>query len=189
MKILIAYTTKYGAAEKCAKLLEEELNGECDLINLKETKDVDIAKYDKIILGGSIYAGSSQSELRAFGLEKCEELCKKPLGLYLSCMGFDASSVEAYFWATFTGELLDHATAIRSFGGIFDFKKMNFFERFIIKMMGRNEAAKKGIKNLLDGKQNINTISKERIDQFAKDINSLIRGEEFKGLNYGEANQ
>lgn len=188
MKILIAYTSKYGAAEKCAKLLAEELNGECDLINLKKEKNVDIAKYDKIILGGSIYAGSSQPEIRAFGLEKCEELCKKPLGLYLSCMGFDASSVEAYFWSTFTGELLDHATAIRSFGGVFDFEKMNLFERSIIKMMGRSEAAKKGVKNLLNGKQNINTISKERIIQFAKDMNSLVTGEKFREKNYSEVN-
>lgn len=189
MKILIAYTTKYGAAETCAKKLVEELNGHCDLVNLKITKEVDLSKYDKVILGGSIYAGSSQPELRAFALEKCDELCKKPLGLYLSCMGFDSASVEDYFCGTFSGELLDHATAIKSFGGVFDFKKMNFFERTIIKMMGRNEAAKKRTKNLLNGKQNINTISASRIKQFAKDINEAIYMDKEKALNFVDINK
>ena len=184
MKILIAYTTRYGAAEACAKKLAEELNGECDLVNLKEAKNVEISKYDKVILGGSIYAGNSQAELRAFGLEICDELCKKPLGLYLSCMGFDAASVESYFWATFPGELLDHACAIKSFGGVFDFKKMNFFERTIIKMMGRNESAKKGVKNLLNGKEKINTISLSRINKFAKDVNTAIHMDKEKALNF-----
>lgn len=186
MKILIAYTTRYGAAEACAKKLAEELNGECDLVNLKEAKNVEISKYDKVILGGSIYAGNSQAELRAFGLEKCDELCKKPLGLYLSCMGFDAASVESYFWATFPGELLDHACAIKSFGGVFDFKKMNFLERTIIKMMGRNESAKKGVKNLLNGKEKINTISLSRINKFAKDVNTAIHMDKEKALNFAD---
>lgn len=182
MKILIAYTTKYGAAEICAKLLAEELKGECDLINLKHTKDVDLSKYDKVILGGSIYAGNSQAELRAFGLEKCDELRKKPLGVYLSCMGFDADSVETYFWGAFPGELLDHATAIKAFGGIFDFKKMNFFERTIIKMIGRKEAAKNKVDNLLNGKQNINTISKEKIKKFAEDMNAAVRSYDIENI-------
>ena len=186
MKILIAYTTRYGAAEACAKKLAEELNGECDLVNLKEAKNVEISKYDKVILGGSIYAGNSQAELRAFGLEKCDELCKKPLGLYLSCMGFDAASVESYFWATFPGELLDHACAIKSFGGVFDFKKMNFFERTIIKMMGRNESAKKGVKNLLNGNEKINTISLSRINKFAEDVNTAIHMDKEKSLNFAD---
>lgn len=189
MKILIAYTTKYGAAEACAKKLVEELNGECDLINLKITKEVNISKYDKVILGGSIYAGDSQPELRDFGLEKCDELCKKPLGLFFSCMGFDAASVEAYFWGTFPGELLDHASAIKSFGGIFDFKKMNFFERTIIKIMGRNEAAKNGTENLLNGKQKINTISLARIKQFAADMNDTIHIDKEKALNFADINK
>lgn len=186
MKILIAYTTKYGAAEACARKLAEELKGECDLVNLKVTHEVDITKYDKVILGGSIYAGSSQAELQEFSLKNCDELCKRPLGLYLSCMGFEAASVEAYFFGTFPGELLDHAAAIKSFGGVFDFKKMNFFERTIIKMMGRNEAAKKGVKNLLNGKQKVNTISLNRIQQFAEDINTAIYIDEEKALHFAD---
>ena len=189
MKILIAYTTKYGAAEACAKELVEELNGQCELVNLKAKKELDITIYDKVILGGSIYAGSSQQELKDFALEKFDDLCTKPLGLFLSCMGFDESSVEAYFGGTFPGELLDHACAIKSFGGIFDFKKMNFFERTIIKFIGRNEAAKKGVKNLLNGKQNINTISKSKIKQFAEAMNTSIHVDEEKAINLADANK
>ena len=101
-------------------------------------------------------------------------------------MGFDAASVESYFWATFPGELLDHACVIKSFGGVFDFKKMNFFERTIIKMMGRNESAKKGVKNLLNGKEKINTISLSRINKFAEDVNTAIHMDKEKALNFAD---
>lgn len=57
MSTLIAYSTKYGCAEKCAKMISDELKDRVDLINLRKENDVDLQKYDKVIIGGSIYIG------------------------------------------------------------------------------------------------------------------------------------
>ena len=45
-----------GVRKNAGKILAEKLSGAVDLCNLKETKDIDLAPYGKIIIGGSIYA-------------------------------------------------------------------------------------------------------------------------------------
>ena len=55
MKTLILYATKYGATEACARLLAQNLEGEVQIINIKQAKDIDLRKYDRVILGSSIY--------------------------------------------------------------------------------------------------------------------------------------
>ena len=57
MSILIAYATRYGCAEKFAKMLAEKLTGEVDLCNLVNDKQIDPASYDTVIVGGSMYMG------------------------------------------------------------------------------------------------------------------------------------
>ncbi len=54
MKTLIVFGTKHGCTERCAKTLSEKFDGEVDLINLKEGKNIDISQYDKVIIGDSI---------------------------------------------------------------------------------------------------------------------------------------
>lgn len=54
MKTLILYATKYGATEACARLLAQNLEGEVQIINIKQA-DIDLRKYDRVILGSSIY--------------------------------------------------------------------------------------------------------------------------------------
>ena len=62
MNTLIVYSSKYGCTEKCAKLIKQELNDPADLINLKNIniKDINLSKYDKVIIGGPIYIGKIQ---------------------------------------------------------------------------------------------------------------------------------
>lgn len=46
--------SKYGCTEKCAELLSKELNGEVDIINLKKVMDIDISKYEKVIIASFV---------------------------------------------------------------------------------------------------------------------------------------
>jgi menaquinone-dependent protoporphyrinogen oxidase len=48
MKTLIAYATKTGTTEKCAKMLAEKL-GSADLFNLSNGTP-DLSKYDMVII-------------------------------------------------------------------------------------------------------------------------------------------
>ena len=63
MSTLIVYASKYGCTEKCVKLMSKKLNDKVDLINLKNINDIDLSKYDKVIIGGSIYIGRIQKEV------------------------------------------------------------------------------------------------------------------------------
>lgn len=77
MNTLIVYASKYGCTEKCAKLLSKELYGEVDIINVKRMRDIDISKYEKIIIGGSIYIGKIQKGVTQFCSKNLHKLKEK----------------------------------------------------------------------------------------------------------------
>lgn len=86
MNTLIVYSSKYGCTEQCAKILSEELKGEADLINLKNVKDINISKYDTVIIGGSIYIGKIQKEVAGFCAKNLDILKEKKLDyLFVVC--------------------------------------------------------------------------------------------------------
>lgn len=136
MKILIAYATKHGFTEKCAELLKDKLNGEVDLCNLKEDNPFNLEKYHTVIIGGSIYVGQIQKEIKEFCEKNLSVLKQKKIGLFLCCMREnDEAAIEMS--AAFPAELLNSAAAKECFGGEFIMSKMNFFERFIVKKVAK----------------------------------------------------
>ena len=154
---LIVYATKHGSTEECAKALASQMTSESDLINLKESKQIDINAYSKIIIGGSIYAGRIQKEISEFCSKNKAELSNKKLGFFICCMAegeVSAKQIEA----SFPTELLNKALAKEGFGGKFDFRKMNFLEKIIVKKVAHITADQ-------------SNLSDERISQFAQIMN------------------
>jgi menaquinone-dependent protoporphyrinogen oxidase len=172
MKSLIVFASKYGASEKCANLLSEKLNGDVTIINLRENKNINLSDYDKIIVGASVYAGSIQAEVKDFCAANSNLLLSKPFALFLSCMSDGKEEIKSYVERSFSNELINHATVIDSLGYGFNFNKMNFFEKLIIKMVvkSKNKKGESDIK--LDGKINFLSISNEKIAEFANKLNS-----------------
>lgn len=139
MKTLIAYATKHGSTERCALLLSEKLNGEVDLHNLKEEKACELEQYDNIIIGGSIYMGQIQKKVKEFCIKNLPVMKGKKIGVFICCMN-KGEGANKQIENSFSQELLKKATAKEVFGGEFIFKKMNFFERFIIKKVAKTTA-------------------------------------------------
>ncbi len=132
MSTTIIYRTKHGATEKNALLMKKHLSDEkIDTFNLKEHKP-DLNNYDTIIIGGSIHAGILQGKIRKFCKKNKKVLLEKPLGIFLTCMD-EGPETEIYFTKNFEPELLDHAKEKAILGGEFNFEKMNFIEKSIIK--------------------------------------------------------
>jgi menaquinone-dependent protoporphyrinogen oxidase len=154
MKTLIAYTSKYGCTEKCAKILSEKLPGETDLINLEGERPVDLSAYDRIIIGGSIYMGRVQKPVTDFCNKNLDQLKGKKLGLFICCMS-EGKDAEAQLNNAFPKELLDIAIAKDYFGGEFIFKKMNPLHRLIVKKIAKTD-------------KDISKISHERIANFGQ---------------------
>jgi len=53
-KFIVLYQSKYGTTKKYAEWLAEELS--CDVIETKKAKPEQLKGYEKVILGGGIYA-------------------------------------------------------------------------------------------------------------------------------------
>jgi len=157
------YATKYGFSEKCVKLLKDELNGEIKIINISGNSEIDLSKYDKIIIGGPIYMGIMNKEIVRFCNENIELLKTKQIGLFV-CSMFSGIRAEENMKKAFPDELKNIAVSIKLFGGELNTDKMNFVDKFITKMVGKmplqpGESINKGIL--------INNVS-----NLAKDINN-----------------
>lgn len=159
LKTLIVYSSKYGCTEKCADFLSKELKDKPDIINLKNCKDINLSLYNKVIIGGSIYMGKIQKEVSDFCSKNLEVLKEKQIGLFnlMECgRWFNYTEINQ----NFPKELIEIATVIKHFGGEFDFSKMGFFEKLIVKIVAKASSNK-------------SNILKDNITNFAKIMNSI----------------
>ncbi len=159
LKTLIVYSSKYGCTEKCADFLSKELKDKPDIINLKNCKDVNLSLYNKVIIGGSIYMGKIQKEVSDFCSKNLEVLKEKKIGLFI-CGMQEGDSINTEINQNFPKELIEIATVIKHFGGEFDFSKMSFFEKLIVKIVAKTSSNK-------------SNILKDNITNFAKIMNSI----------------
>lgn len=160
MNTLIVYSSKYGCTEQCAKILSEELKGEADLINLKNVKDINISKYDTVIIGGSIYIGKIQKEVAGFCAKNLDILKEKRIGLFICGMQKE-EEIQSELNNNFPPELLKIAVAKEHFGGEFRFDKMNFLERMVVRK----------VSNISSDQSNI---LRDNINKFAKAMKEAI---------------
>lgn len=156
MKALIVYGTKHGSAEKCSKLLKHKLAGEVIAVNIKNDNIPDITSFDNIIIGGSIYMGQIQKEIKSFCSKNFNILKGKRVGLFIC--GLNDKDISTQLSNSFPEVLLTNAIAKEYFGGEIIFENMNFLERFIMKKVGKTD-------------KDTSKLIEENINRFAKLIN------------------
>jgi menaquinone-dependent protoporphyrinogen oxidase len=169
MSTLIVYATKHGTAGRCASMLSKKLTGEVILHDLKNGCVQDLDKYERVIVGGSIYAGRILKSVSAFCTENLDVLKNKKLGLYICCLFRENS--ETQLKGAFPGELLDCAAASENLGGETMFSDMNFAERLITKMVSKSMAGKEGGSFPKDTKKDMSMLIGENIVKFARQMN------------------
>lgn len=157
MKTIIVYTTKYGCTEKAVNVLKTKLSGEVSAVNLKKAGEPDLGQYDVVILGGSIYMGNIQKEMKEYATRNVASLLKKKVGLFICAGAPDLQARVKELETAFPQELFSHAAQKEVFGGEITYEKLGFLEKTIMK-------AVKGDKN------NYSDLSEEKIDAFAKAI-------------------
>lgn len=138
MKTLIAYCTTHGCTEKTAKELKSYLGDDTVLCNLKKEQTPDLENFDRVIIGGSIHAGKVQKTIQVFCTKNPEALKQKELGLFICCME-EGENARNQLRNAFPWELHDAAKASAWFGGEFNFDKMNFFEKFVVRKIAHVE--------------------------------------------------
>jgi menaquinone-dependent protoporphyrinogen oxidase len=157
MSTLIVYITSPGCTEKAAQMLAEQLKDEVNLVNMKKRSRLDFSLYDTIIIGGSIHAGRIQGRVKRFCQAHLDTLKQKRLGLFLCCME-EGDNAQKQFDEAYPAELRAHAAANGLFGGEFNFDRMNFIQRAIIKKIAGTT-------------ENVSKIKKDNIHQFAATLN------------------
>ncbi len=158
MKTLIIYASQHGCAQKCAEQIQKEIDGSFEVVNFKKSDRMNLAEFDTVIIGGSIHAGKIQKKVRKFCQTNLAKLKKKNLGLFICCME-EGEKAEQQFRDAFPEELIHSAKATGIFGGEFNFEKMNFFEKTIVKKVAGVE-------------ESVSKISEERVDQFIRQMNA-----------------
>jgi menaquinone-dependent protoporphyrinogen oxidase len=154
MKTLILYASKYGAAAEIARRIAERLEP-AELADLTSPARPRLEDYDRIILGGSVYAGSLRKEARAYAAENAAVLKTKTLGLFLACLA--EGDGENYFTANFPPELINAAKAKALLGGVFDPAKTSWLDTLILKLVTKK-------------KEYYSTISGEKIAAFTSKL-------------------
>lgn len=155
MKSVIIYTTKYGSVEKAANILKSKMGGDVQLVNLMKEKAPELNGFDAVILGGSVYVGSVQKELKNYISVNLPVLQNKRLGLFICGAQVTPEETQKELEGNFPSELYNKAAIKGSFGYEFDFSKLNFMHKIMIgKIAGVKESQFK--------------LSEEKIESFAK---------------------
>lgn len=132
MKTLIVYASSHGTTEKVANIIKEKLDSTTvQSYNLRYKPTIDLSKYEIIIIGGSIHAGSIQSEVKNFIKENTIMLMEKKIALFLCCMNEKEEQTE--FNNNYPELLRNHSTYNAIVGGEYIFEKMNFLEKFLVR--------------------------------------------------------
>ncbi len=178
MHTLLAYASKYGATKQNVPILENMLDGEVDCIVLKETKEIDFSKYQKVVIFSSVYAGDVPKYVKKFGKKYQQELLERHFGICFCCMTEIYNQIKGYALNSFTRDLVNHAACIASIGGFFQYDKMTSVERKLLKVATKNQAYLNGKLIQLDGKTNFSTIKEYKIQAFANKMNAILIPEE-----------
>jgi menaquinone-dependent protoporphyrinogen oxidase len=132
MKTLIVYATSQSCTEKITLQMKDYLGGDVKIVNLKKQPDPSLKEYNRVIIGGSVRAGQVHKRVRDFCATWQSELLDKELGLFICSL--EAGEVaRKQLEEAFPCELRDAAKVTASFGRNFDFTKMNFIERMIVR--------------------------------------------------------
>lgn len=134
MKTAIIYTSKYGMTEKLASIIVR-YRTDVHLFHIDDF-DKNLNDYDEIVLGTPIYAGRINKKVKRL-LESNEELLlNKSLIVFLCGMASD--NEKQVINENFSMKIIYHAK-IKYVGGAYQFNKMNFLFKFIVKRIAKSD--------------------------------------------------
>lgn len=136
-RILILYAGKYGCTEKAAMQLQSRLEG-AEAVNLRYAKVPELAAYDTVILGGSIYYGRIRKEMTVFTAEHKQELLKKRLGLFI-CAGMSGEKGEQELKQAYPEIIYNRALAKEVMGDEIYPDRISLLDKWVLRMVKGKE--------------------------------------------------
>jgi menaquinone-dependent protoporphyrinogen oxidase len=136
VKVLVAYRSKYGTTESCARALAERIKAETALADLRLRHVPDVHAYDVVLIGGSIYGGRIQREVTWFCESQGELLLKRRTGLFLCCLS-QGEHAREQLQTAFPEWLAAHAFARSLFGGDLHYDRLTLLDRLLVRGLPR----------------------------------------------------
>ena len=159
MKIAIIYSTLIEDSKESAKILKELINSEVVLISIKNVKDVCLLKYNFIILGGSTFNNKVQNSFKVYTSRNIKTLLELPHALYVN--SDENLNMEVNLNKVFTSEMIESSIVSSNFGYEINADRGNFLKR-------------RKSKKIIENSDEIPSLNKDKIEEFAKIINELI---------------
>ena len=159
MNTLVLFSSKYGTTEKCVRQLATEIKGVVDIVNIKTDSIKPLDSYDNILIGGSIYVGTLNKDIKKQIEENAELLKSKNIGLFLCCQDKQKALAE-FMTLNFPAWIIEKSFVRAHLGHEIKLEAMNFFERNLLK-------------HVMKVKESYSQIDNEAISSLAKEINRL----------------
>lgn len=144
-KILVGYGSKRGSTAEIAENIGETLRQKGFQVDVLDASTVkDLAPYNKIILGSSVYIGLWHKNAIRFLKKNIEILEKLPVWLFIcgpTGSGNPNDQIDGRFYPTSLQPVIEriHPRAITCFGGKLVLKTLNPFEKWIINNVKAHE--------------------------------------------------
>lgn len=153
MRILVAYSSKYGATEGIARHIGESLRDRGHEVDVVRCKDLDEASgYDAYVVGSAVYAFRWRKDARKFVTRNADELRAHPVWLFSSGpLGTDEVDKDGRDVLTGAApkqfpeyEQLVHPRGMQVFRGAYDHEKVRGADRIIAWMPAMRELMPSG---------------------------------------------
>lgn len=147
MKILIAYATTEGQTRKIVRYAADrltDLGHSVELLRAEDAEGIDLARFDRAILAGSIHLGAFQKALAVFARENAEALSGLPtlfLAVSLAAAGDDPEDrkgLEACV-TKFADEIGWTPGRVEHVAGAFRFGEYDFFRTWAMRWIARSK--------------------------------------------------
>ena len=140
MKTLIAYRSRYGATESCARRIAGLLGPDVVLRDLRRDMRnrsvLSLDDFETVLIGGSVYGGRIQKEVVSFCEREQDLLERKRVGLFICCL-FEGERGMAELNAAFPAWLLAHAAARELLGGEIRMDRLSLGDRILVRGLMR----------------------------------------------------
>lgn len=135
MKTLVVFDTKHGTTRDIAQKLAMAIGDGTETFELGSGGKPELGKFDAVVLGGPVYAGTWSRRAKGFARDNEAALAKKRFAAFSS--GTEKKDAASILKASLPPGLSGASVSLAGLGGAMVMARMNAFERFIIKKVAK----------------------------------------------------
>lgn len=139
LKNLLIYSTHDGQTLKIAKVIAQDLSGDTQVVSLEDAFSLDLADYDKVLIGASIRYGHFNKQLYRFIEANKEVLMAKQAAFYSVNLTARKEGKDTPEGSSYIQKFLQKSnwqpSMIGVFAGALYYPRYKFVDRMMIKLI------------------------------------------------------